>query len=133
VHVFAIVFVHLHPSYNLGCFLHAILFCIFLEGLSNLTVNTEGGVNQTMPYNKNKQQAFQAAQQGVEDARELYSEIVNDSASYGHQLQYLKQEVNEAYQQIENALEVASEHQRAQLEQFQQDLQKIVQEVNNYE
>ena len=83
-----------------------------------------------MPYHKNKQQAFQAAQQGVEDAEELYYEVVQDSASYGHQLQHLKQEVNEAYQQIENALEVASEHQRVQLETFQNDLRKILDEVN---
>ena len=83
-----------------------------------------------MPYHKNKQQAFQAAQQGVEDAQELYYEIVNDSANYGHQLKHLKQEVNEAYEQIENALEVASETQRAQLERFQQDLKKMVEVVN---
>ncbi|UQD51901.1 hypothetical protein C0971_07500 [Bacillus methanolicus] len=86
-----------------------------------------------MPYHKNKQQAFQAAQQGVEDAQELYYEIVQDSANYGHQLKHLKQEVNEAYQQIENALEVASEHQRSQLKKFQQDLQNIVNDVNNTE
>lgn len=86
-----------------------------------------------MPYHKDKQQAFQAAQQGVEDAQELYYEIVRDSASYGYQLQHLKEEVNEAYQQIENALEVASEHQRNQLERFQQDLQKMVEEVNTNE
>ncbi|WML50709.1 hypothetical protein RCG23_23435 [Neobacillus sp. PS3-34] len=86
-----------------------------------------------MPYHKNKQQAFQAAQQGVEDAQELYYEIVNDSASFGHQLQHLKQEVNEAFQQIENAMEVASEHQRAQLEKFRQDLQSMVNEVNQTE
>jgi methyl-accepting chemotaxis protein len=86
-----------------------------------------------MPYNKNKQQAFQAAQQGMEDAEELYHEIVRDSASYGHQLKHLKQEVNEAYEQIENALEVASETQRAQLEKFQQDLSTMVQEVNEFQ
>lgn len=83
-----------------------------------------------MPYHKNKQQAFQAAQQGVEDAQELYYEIVNDSANYGHQLKHLKQEVNEAYEQIENALGVASETQRAQLERFRQDLSKMVEIVN---
>ncbi|MFE8694972.1 hypothetical protein ACFYKT_01220 [Cytobacillus sp. FJAT-53684] len=83
-----------------------------------------------MPYHKNKQQAFQAAQQGVEDAEELYYEIVRDTANYGHQLKHLKQEVNEAYEQIENALEVASETQRLQLERFQQDLSSMVQEVN---
>jgi flagellar biosynthesis chaperone FliJ len=88
---------------------------------------------QRMPYQKNKQQAFQAAQQGMENAEELYFEIVRDSSSYGHQLHHLKNEVNEAYQQIENALEVASEHQRVQLEQFEQDLQKIISEVNNFE
>lgn len=85
-----------------------------------------------MPYHKDKQQAFQAAQQGVEDAQELYYEIVRDSASYGHQLKHLKQEVNEAFQQIENAMEVASEHQRIQLEQFQNDLRQMVTEVNQY-
>ncbi|WP_075980637.1 hypothetical protein [Bacillus massilinigeriensis] len=83
-----------------------------------------------MPYHKNKQQAFQAAQQGVNDAQELYHEIVRDSASYGHQLKHLQKEVNEAFEQIENALEVASEHQRAQLEQFQNDLRSIVDDVN---
>nr|WP_295974486.1 hypothetical protein [uncultured Bacillus sp.] len=84
-----------------------------------------------MPYHKNKQQAFQAAQQGVEDAEEIFYEIVQDSASYGHQLKHLKQEVNEAFQQIENAMEVATEHQRVQLQQFQNDLRKMVDEVNS--
>lgn len=91
------------------------------------------GVRQSMqqyPYNKDKQQAFQAAQQGYEEAQGLAATIISDSASYGHQLKHLKEEVNEAYQQIENALEVATEHQRAQLERFQQDLQSIVAEVN---
>lgn len=86
-----------------------------------------------MPYHKDKQQAFQAAQQGIEDAQELFYEIVRDSSSYGHQLNHLKEEVNEAYQQIENALEVASEHQRIQLEQFQQDLHQMVEEVNHFQ
>ena len=91
------------------------------------------GVKQSMqqyPYNKDKQQAFQAAQQGYEEAQGLAATIISDSASYGHQLKHLREEVNEAYQQIENALEVATEHQRAQLERFQQDLQSIVAEVN---
>ncbi|MGJ7913309.1 hypothetical protein [Neobacillus sp. LXY-1] len=88
---------------------------------------------QKFPYNKDKQQAFHAAQQGYEEAQGLYETIVTDSASYGHQLKHLKNEVNEAYQQIENALEVASDHQRAQLERFQQDLRQMVSEVNQYE
>ncbi|CRK83302.1 hypothetical protein [Neobacillus massiliamazoniensis] len=88
---------------------------------------------QKYPYHKDKQLAFQAAQQGFENAQGLYETIIEDSASYGHQLKHLKDEVNEAYQQIENALEVASEKQRAQLERFQQDLQSIVVEVNQTE
>lgn len=85
------------------------------------------------PYNKDKQQAFQAAQQGYENAQGLFETIVSDSAGYGHQLKHLKDEVNEAYQQIENALEVASETQRSQLQRFQQDLQSMVTEVNQVE
>ncbi|MGD6854468.1 hypothetical protein [Bacillus infantis] len=86
-----------------------------------------------MPYHKDKQQAFQAAEQGFAEASGLYNEIVNDSASYGHQLKHLENEVNEAFAQIENALETASEHQRGQLEQFQRDLSRIIQEVNTSE
>jgi short-subunit dehydrogenase involved in D-alanine esterification of teichoic acids len=83
-----------------------------------------------MPYNKDKQQAFQAAQQGATEAFDSYESIVKDSADYGAQLKHLTEEVNEAYQQINNALENASEIQRQRLEQYQQDLQKIVNEVN---
>ncbi|MGJ7921150.1 hypothetical protein [Neobacillus sp. LXY-4] len=83
-----------------------------------------------MPYHKNKQQAFQAAQQSTEEARGLYNVIVEDSSSYGHQLKHLWEEVNEAYQQIENALEVASDHQRDQLEKFRSDLETIIHEAN---
>ena len=83
-----------------------------------------------MPYHKNKQQAYQAAQQGYKEVKDFYDVIVCDSASYGHQLKHLKNEVNEAYQQIENALEVASETQRDQLERFMADLDHIVKEVN---
>lgn len=86
-----------------------------------------------MPHHKNKQQAFQAAQQGVNEAQGFYSDIVRDSANYGHQLKHLKNEVNEALQQIENALEVASETQKVQLEQFRQDISAIAYEVNQTE
>lgn len=83
-----------------------------------------------MFYHSNKQEAFQAAQNNLRETQTLYEDIVKDSASYGHQLKHLKQEINETYQQIENALETASEHQRRQLETFQQDLKTIVNEVN---
>ena len=83
-----------------------------------------------MPYHKNKQQAFQAAQQGVEQARDVYSQIVKNDPDYGHHFKRLENEVNEAMEQINNALEVASETQRAQLEQFQQDLQHLINDAN---
>ncbi|MFD2212694.1 hypothetical protein [Metabacillus endolithicus] len=86
-----------------------------------------------MPYNKDKQQSFQAAQQGAEEAFDVYDNLVKDGADYGHQLKHLAEEVNEAYQQINNALENASETQRNRLEQYQRDLQQIVQEVNQTE
>ncbi len=84
-----------------------------------------------MPYHKDKQQAFQAAQQGVEEVRDVAKELVLDGSDYGQQLAHLKNEVNEAYQQIENALEVASETQRGQLQQFKDDLSSIVTDLNH--
>lgn len=86
-----------------------------------------------MPYHKNKQQAFQAAQQGTEEALDAYKNLVRDRADYGSQLKHLTEEVNEAYQQINNALENASDTQRDRLEQYQRDLQRIVSEVNQEE
>ncbi|BCB03777.1 hypothetical protein [Bacillus sp. KH172YL63] len=85
-----------------------------------------------MPYHKNKQQAYQAVEQSVTEVQNTVNELVLDGASYGSQLAHLKNEVNEAYQQIENALEVASETQRAQLQQFKSDLSAIMNEVNNH-
>jgi prephenate dehydrogenase len=86
--------------------------------------------DMNMPYHSNKQEAFQDAQRNLYETQNLYQDIVKDSANYGHQLKHLKQEINETYQQIENALEVASEHQKEQLESFQKDLKSIVDEVN---
>ncbi len=62
-----------------------------------------------MPYHKDKQQAFQAAQQGVVQAEHIFNNIVKNDPNYGHDLKQLHQEVQEAYEQIQNALEVASE------------------------
>lgn len=84
-----------------------------------------------MPYNKNKQQAFQAAEQGAHQAKDVYHNIVKDRYDYGHQLKHLKNEVNEAFLQINNALEVASEHQVDQLRQFKNDLESIMNQVND--
>ncbi|WP_027408815.1 hypothetical protein [Anoxybacteroides tepidamans] len=83
-----------------------------------------------MPYHKNKQEAFQSAEKGTMEAKEWYDHLVPDQADYGSQLKHLQQEMNEAFEQINNAMEVASETQRARLEQFRSDLQAIVDEVN---
>lgn len=83
-----------------------------------------------MPYHKNKQQAFQAAQQGVNEAKEVYENIDKDSADYGRQLKQLQQEVNEAFQQIENALENASEKQWKRLEKYREELHLIAEDTN---
>lgn len=86
-----------------------------------------------MPYHKDKQQAYQAAEQGYVEAIDANDQIVKESPDYGRQLKHLKQEVNEALQQIENALEVASETQRFRLEQYRDELSEIVREVNEME
>ncbi|HDR6633095.1 TPA: hypothetical protein QCV53_001349 [Bacillus cereus] len=86
-----------------------------------------------MPYHKDKQQAFQAAQQGVTQAENAFNNIVKNDPNYGHDLKELRQEVQEAYEQIQNALEVASETQRPQLEQYENSLQNIMQHVDQLE
>ncbi|WP_409305646.1 hypothetical protein [Peribacillus sp. SCS-155] len=83
-----------------------------------------------MANHKNKQEAFQAAQQGTEQVVDAYSLVEKDSADYGSQLKHVRQELNEAIQQIGNALEVASEHQRMQLMQYMDHLQGIMSEIN---
>lgn len=86
-----------------------------------------------MPYHKDKQQAFQAAQQGVTQAEHAFNNSVKNDPNYGHDLKELRQEVQEAYEQIQNALEVASETQRPQLEQYENNLQNIMQHVDQLE
>ncbi|WP_349410633.1 hypothetical protein [Pseudalkalibacillus sp. SCS-8] len=80
-----------------------------------------------MPYHKDKQQAFQAAQQGYEQAIKANGAALESSADpdFAAKEQMFTQELNEALQQIDNALEVASEHQRAQLRQYQEDLYNL--------
>jgi predicted nucleic acid-binding Zn-ribbon protein len=86
-----------------------------------------------MPYHKNKQQAFQAAQQGTHQAKDIYENTFEQSADYGHHLKRLTNEINEAYEQIENALEVATPHQIDQLQQFKNDLDTIKREIGQNE
>lgn len=84
-----------------------------------------------MPYHKDKQQAFQAAQQGYKQALDANEQRITSvgKGDYGKELNHLTQEVNEAYQQIDKALEVASEHQYDQLKKFQDDLTNIMSEI----
>ncbi|WP_026695804.1 hypothetical protein [Peribacillus kribbensis] len=83
------------------------------------------------PYHKNKQQAFQAAQQGTEQAREKAALLFPENADFYSQVHALKTEAQEAFQQIENALEVASEHQRVQLRQYQDELRQLIEEAED--
>lgn len=103
---------------------------MFFQQLGKINMMRLGKGVKIVPYHKDKQQAFQAAQQGTNQAMDVYNSIVENDPDYGSQLKRLKNEVNEAFNQIDNALEVASDTQRAQLEQFQQDLQSIVNKVN---
>jgi predicted nucleic acid-binding Zn-ribbon protein len=81
------------------------------------------------PYHKDKQQAYQAAQQGMKQTKDAYRDLQIDGENCGEQLKQLRQEINETTQQIENAMEVASETQRIQLETFRSDIEQIVHEV----
>jgi len=85
---------------------------------------------KTMSYHKNKQEAYQAAEQSVHEVKEQYDRLTPDSTDYGSQLKHLQHEVNEARQQILNALEVASETQRKQLQQYRNELETIAKEIN---
>lgn len=77
-----------------------------------------------------KRRTFQKAQQGHKHAMDAAQSIDFSGADYGSELKHLRQEANEAYQQIQTALSTASEHQRAQLEQLEQDLQGMINEIN---
>lgn len=79
-------------------------------------------------YEKNR--SFQEAQKNHKQAVDAFEAKIVTSADYGSELKQIKEEVNEAYQQIQTALVTASEHQRVQLEQFEQDLQSIMNEIN---
>jgi uncharacterized phage infection (PIP) family protein YhgE len=83
-----------------------------------------------MPYHKDKQQAFQAAQQGTKQAKDLYDSLVKNDPDYGSRVKRLKNEVNEAFENINNALVVASETQRKRLETFREELQNIVTDID---
>ena len=84
-----------------------------------------------MQDKQDKRRSFQEAQQSYKQVNDAYSSIEKTAPNYGTELKHVKQEVNEAYQQIQSALANASEHQREQLKQYEQDIQVIVNEVNS--
>ncbi|MGE7604840.1 hypothetical protein ACQKL5_20595 [Peribacillus sp. NPDC097675] len=84
-----------------------------------------------MQDKQDKRRSFQEAQQSFKQVNDAFFAIEKTAPNYGAELNHVKQEVNEAYQQIQSALTTASEHQREQLRQFEQDIQEIVNEVNS--
>lgn len=84
-----------------------------------------------MQDKQDKRRSFQEAQQSYKQVNDVYSSIEKTAPNYGTELKHVKQEVNEAYQQIQSALANASEHQHVQLKQFEQDIQEIVNDVNS--
>ncbi|MFJ7747911.1 hypothetical protein [Peribacillus sp. NPDC097295] len=84
-----------------------------------------------MQDKQDKRRSFQEAQQSFKQVNDAFSAIEKTAPNYGMELKHVKQEVNEAYQQIQSAFSTATEHQREQLKQFEQDIQVIVNEVNS--
>ncbi|NEU29222.1 hypothetical protein GN156_00290 [bacterium LRH843] len=73
-----------------------------------------------MPYHKNKQEAFQAAQQAVEEAQQATENIANHSPDEGRMRKRAVKEIMEAEEQVQKAYTVSSERQHEQLDQYQQ-------------
>ncbi|SES31689.1 hypothetical protein [Salipaludibacillus aurantiacus] len=82
-----------------------------------------------MPYEKNKRQAFEAAQQAYVHMEESYSQIDPGSPDYGHQTRLAEEELNKAFQIISKAYTTASEHQRQQLDLYSQTLERLKQDL----
>lgn len=80
---------------------------------------------------KDNQLTFQAAQKGTKEVMDILNNIDVNGSAYGHQLKQLKQEINEAFQQIDSALIIASEHQKEQLKEYQSELQNIMSQIDD--
>ena len=78
-----------------------------------------------MPYKKDKQQAFQAAEPGVQEVRNIYEDIDETAPDYGAHAKRIKKEINEAQQQIEKALTVAGERQKEILLQMKEEMAEL--------
>lgn len=75
---------------------------------------------------KDNQLAFQEAQRSTKDVMDVLNNLDVHGSGYGRQMKQLMQEIDEAFQQIESALAIASEHQRVQLEGYRSELQDVV-------
>ncbi|UTR10727.1 hypothetical protein MM300_23255 [Evansella sp. LMS18] len=84
-----------------------------------------------MPYNKNKQQAFQSAQQAYVQFQEALENLHSEDADYGHQQKLVEQELDEAFQAIQKAHATATEHQKKQLEVFTKDMHRYKQQMHD--
>ncbi|MBM7094303.1 MULTISPECIES: DUF1216 domain-containing protein [Alteribacter] len=82
-----------------------------------------------MPYHKNKQQAFQAAQQAFVQLQGAMNDLAPDDADYGHHHKAAEQELNEAMQVIQKAHVNASEHQKQQLRIYEEEVRKYQQQL----
>ncbi len=90
-----------------------------------------------MSYEKNKQQGFQAAEHGFNEVKGRFQVVksVKGTGAMGREMAELKNEVSEAYQQIENALEVCSDTQHTQLNQYKaqlDDMATMMDEMDTY-
>lgn len=83
-----------------------------------------------MTYHKDKQQAYQDAEKGYSQALEAHQLVQPNAADYGTRAKEVQKEAHEALQQIDNALEVSSEHQRHQLEQYRSELESLISQYN---
>ena len=78
---------------------------------------------------KDNQLTFQNAQRATQDVKDLLNMLDVHGSDYGHQLKQLKKEINEAFQQIDSAMIIASEHQRVELEGYQSELQSMYNQI----
>jgi soluble cytochrome b562 len=88
-----------------------------------------------MSNHKNKEEAFWAVESGVKEASdqlEVVKSVLNEAA-LGKELSHLKNEVSEANQQIQKALEVCSDTQHERIKEFQVKINKITEEMDSFE
>ncbi|OIJ12739.1 hypothetical protein BKP35_09150 [Anaerobacillus arseniciselenatis] len=85
-----------------------------------------------MPYIKNKQQAFQAAQQQFVQAEQAMNDLQPNDEDFGHHLKKAQQEITEAEQVIDKALRNASEHQRRELQKYQEEIAELKEHLTQF-